>query len=114
MHGRRFFRLDSEGTPVQETDKDRWWSWMTNTEDDRDIGNDLVGSVRIWTMFLGMDSSGEDPPLVWETRIEGGAQDGTTRKYATAELAAAGHQELVKAIQAAERQQRSNGQWGHN
>lgn len=66
---------------------------------------DMVGDIKVSTVFLGMDHSLpfdadgnpiEDPtPLFWETMIFGGEHDGYQERYTSYEDALAGHQRAL-------------------
>lgn len=60
-----------EGKTPRLADPMEWAKWFGTT--DRHIGNDVIGGVRISTVFLGVDHKWEDgPPLLFETMIFGG------------------------------------------
>jgi hypothetical protein len=63
----------------------------------RRIGEDMVGKVRVSTVFLGLDHNPfhEGDPLLFETMIFGGPLDCATWRYASYDQAERGHQEAV-------------------
>lgn len=71
-----------------------WASWF-NVENRR-VADDVVGEVRVSTVFLGIDHAfGNGPPLLFETMIFGGEHDEDQRRYSTWGEAAAGHAEML-------------------
>lgn len=56
-----------------------------------------VPRVAVSTVFLGLDHRffGEGPPILYETMIFGGPNDGEQRRYATRDEALAGHKRMV-------------------
>jgi hypothetical protein len=67
-----------------------WARWMATAE--RHVAHDTIDGVRVSTVFLGLDHQfGNGPPLLFETMIFGGEDDGYQERYATWEEAEAGH-----------------------
>lgn len=100
----RYFRLDAEDCPVRELDRESWARWMVD-EANRpllDVAKTDVGHIRISTIFYGYDEFGFDPPLVWETQIEGGCLDGHTERYSSRQDARLGHERWVQLVRARE------------
>jgi hypothetical protein len=66
---------------------------------DRHVANDMIGDVRVSTVFLGIDHSlyGERPVL-FETLVFGGPLDGEMDRYHTKEQASIGHKEMVDRV----------------
>ena len=60
--------LDADGNPVRETDLVKYHSWM---EANYRVGLDVIGGVRVSTVFLGIDHAHFDggPPVLWETML---------------------------------------------
>lgn len=51
-----------------------WAKWFEKA--DRHVAQDIIGDIRISTVFLGLDHSfGGGPPLLFETMIFGGPHD---------------------------------------
>jgi hypothetical protein len=73
-------------------------------ETNRTIAYDVVGEVRISTVWLGLDMSlrAEDPPLIFETAIFQGWGRNPTRlymqRYSTQRQAIARHRKLVAEV----------------
>lgn len=69
----RLYRLKGH-TPVLCEDPLEWGQAMSIT--DRHVANDCIETIRVSTMFLGIDLSFEDdgpgPPILFETMIFGG------------------------------------------
>ena len=76
-----------------------WALWFEAA--DRRVAQDNVGSVRISTVFLGLDHNEDDsgPPLLFETMIFGGPRDDETHRYATWAEAEAGHARLLAELE---------------
>lgn len=88
-----------EGREVKPVDLMTWARWMEGHLNGRHVGNDLIGDVRVSTVFLGLDHSfGEGPPLLFETMVFGGEHDGWQDRYTTWEQALAGHSSVLSAI----------------
>lgn len=89
---------DIHGAPIS---RDRWVQLF-------DMENRRLGYTRIWgdlvievsTVWLGLDHrySQNGPPLIFETMIFGGDQDGETARYSTQEDAIRGHNEIVSEL----------------
>lgn len=95
-HGRYIMRPD--GIVIPEPDLMAWACWLE--ENDRHIGEDFIGDVRVSTVFLGLDYrfSSNGPPLLFETMIFGGDHDGFTHRYATHTEALQGHKLTVEMV----------------
>jgi hypothetical protein len=72
----RLYALDEQGEPFQATLD----TYKTMLCQDRTVAMDIVRDCTVHTIFLGVDL-GDRPykPVLWETRVFGGAMDG----YAT-------------------------------
>jgi hypothetical protein len=96
----QFFILDEAGE-VRQVDLSTWAAWL-ETHDGR-IAETLIPGpygARISTVFLGLDHrfnlDPDRPPLVFETMIFGGKQDGVSRRTSTRAEALACHEYAVK------------------
>ena len=71
-------------------------------ESSRVVEQTMIGEVKVSTIFLGLDHQyGDGPPLLFETMIFGGPEDGYQERYSTWEEAEKGHKttcELVKKL----------------
>ena len=66
---------------------------------DKRIAHDIIGGVRISTVFLGLNHNyGKGKPLLFETMVFGGEYDGDMERYSTWEEAEAGHRKMVKKV----------------
>lgn len=66
---------------------------------DRRVAEDVIGGVRISTVFLGMDHSfWGGTPILFETMVFGGENDGYQERYCTWEQAEQGHQGVIELI----------------
>ena len=91
----RFYIHDQNGTP-QETDADGWINWLK--EHDRQVKFDrITEKIAVSTVFLGIDHNHFDrgPPILWETMIAGGPENGYRQRYSSLDEARRGHDEAV-------------------
>ena len=91
-----FYVLDKDGKPVPEADVIKWGRFMSS--EDRVVQQDtLPDGIAISTVFLGVDQhcGGRGPPVLWETKIFGGPNDGYDERYSSLEAAHAGHQRAI-------------------
>jgi len=81
--------------PIPEPDSIEWNYWFSTA--DRRVADTLIGEVRISTVFLGLDYNFSmfGSPVLFETVIFGGVDDGFQRRYCTWQEAEQGHQETV-------------------
>jgi hypothetical protein len=93
------------GEVVEEPDYTKWAKWHEDSY--RQVcrvatTQGQYGTVS--TVFLGinMTLSKDQPPLLFETRVEGGWLDGQAERYSTLEQAKAGHQAWVTRVHQAE------------
>lgn len=88
--------------PVPVDDLFVWARWFETA--DRIVANTDRGDVRISTVFLGLDHNfgPSGPPLLFETLIFGGPEDGYCARYSTWRQAEAGHQKAVEIAELAE------------
>jgi hypothetical protein len=120
------YTLDDRGEPVPCDDLHEWGRWMQTA--DRQLAEDVVGDVRVSTVFLGLDHAFTgDVPVLWETltfslaeterrqelRRRGGGlraiigdarepaapfDQSVQRRYTSRADALAGHQEVVALV----------------
>ena len=65
-------------------------------EGDRSVASTAVGEASVSTVFLGLDHRrGDGPPILFETMIFGGPEDGFQERYTTWAEAEAGHERAV-------------------
>lgn len=85
------------GVPVPEPDLMKWGEWMRSRQNRRIDETTLDGGVRVSTVFLGLDHAfGGGTPILFETMIFGGANDGWQDRYETIEEARKGHRKAVE------------------
>lgn len=71
-------------------------SGAASMEDDRLVASTTVGEANISTVFLGFDHNfGNGPPILFETMVFGGFEDGFQERYTTWAKAEAGHKRAV-------------------
>ncbi len=84
-----------EQTPIKETDLLKWAMWFETA--DRVVEQTAVNNeITVSTIFLGLNHQfGDGPPLLFETLIIGGPNDGDMRRYPTWKEAEIGHGEMM-------------------
>jgi hypothetical protein len=86
--------------PIAEPDLLKWGKWLEGSSAER--GVDFTGNADqyVSTVFLALDHDffGEGPPLLFETMVFGGAQDGACYRYSTWEEAEAGHRAMCLTV----------------
>lgn len=87
------YRLDGE-TISEVHDFIEWAKWYETAN--RSIADDMVGESRISTIFLGLDHSYGDTPILFETMVFGGPLDGEQKRWYTLEEAREGHKATVR------------------
>jgi hypothetical protein len=81
-------------TPVAVDDVLTWARWYETAA--RHVATTNVGEVHVSTVFIGLDHAFQGgPPILFETMIFGGKQDGYFARYSTWEEAEAGHASAV-------------------
>jgi hypothetical protein len=82
--------------PVRARSRDEWVAWAGQGRGRiaRDV---LPDGAEVSTVFQGMDPEGNQPPLLFATRVFDGPMDGAERRYRTWRQAAAGHPRMVRA-----------------
>lgn len=93
------------GKVIEEPDYDKWAQWYEGSyQDVRTLASTKVEYGTVSTFFLGMNMAlaKDDPPMLFETRVEGGWLDDEWERYPTLAEAEAGHQAWVARVQAAE------------
>lgn len=88
--------LDENSQPVEEPSIIKWSQWFEDFEK-RQTAETIIGSIRISTVFLGIDRnfSRNGPPVLWETMIFGGPNNGYQNRYSNIEDALSGHELAV-------------------
>lgn len=90
--------LDEDGNPRPEPDLLAWGRWFQTA--DRRIEHDVLGDVRISTVFLGLDHSWPRArrPVLFETMVFGGVHDQSCWRYSTRGAAISGHDQAVALV----------------
>jgi hypothetical protein len=87
--------LDDKGEPIACNDIAEWGRWFKKN-DVRRVALDMVGTVKLSTVFLGLDHNWQSgPPILFETMIFGGPHDEYQDRYATRAEAVANHARLL-------------------
>jgi len=97
--GARLYILSETGAPSRVGDVTTWALWIATA--DRVVARDEVGGVVVSTLFLGIDhATAETPrtPLLWETMIVGGPEDGDTFRSSSRAAAEACHASVVALV----------------
>jgi len=77
-----------------------WMEWLTADPTRARVALTAVGNVEVSTVFLGFTM--RPGGLVFETMVFGGKFDKVQRRYSTWDEAVAGHNGLVREVEAAE------------
>jgi hypothetical protein len=96
MQTERYYILDDHKN-IKAVDVLTWGKWFDNNE--RHVGDTMIGEVRVSTVFLGLDHSfatGPHAPILFETMIFGGPLDERMWRYTTMESAKEGHERAVQ------------------
>lgn len=95
--------LDAQGRPVPEPDTMKWADWFEKNYRNRHVKDEMVGTIRVSTVFLGIDYSfpKTSGPILWETMVFGGSlHNQMLRCSGPREQAEAMHAEMVALVQA--------------
>jgi len=84
--------------PVPCDDLMRWARWIETS--DRRIERTMIGSIKVSTVFLGIDHNycDDGPPILFETMVFGGAHDQEQYRYSTLAEAKTGHFKIVRMV----------------
>ena len=87
-----------EGKKAIPVDTLTWAKWFQNNP--RHVNDELVGDIRISTVFLGLDHGwrSDRPPLLFETMIFGGPHNEEMQRCSTWEEAEVIHKATVERI----------------
>jgi hypothetical protein len=91
--------FDRDGKPLT------LWQWAALMESgkDRHVADDMVGLVRVSTVWLGLNHNwGLGPPHIFETMVFGGTMDEHQWRYPSEAAALAGHDQVVTMVREAE------------
>ena len=90
-----WYMLDENHNPV----KTDMMVAAARMEEDRTVAKTTGGEPLVSTVFLGLDHQwGYGPPLVFETMLFDGPEDGYQERYATWAEAEAGHERAVAIV----------------
>jgi len=97
MNDERYI-LNDAGEPEACPDLITWARWYERAE--RRIASNYVGDVLVSTVFLGLDHSFgvERGPILFETMIFGGPEDGYQERYRTKDEAIVGHAHALSLV----------------
>ncbi len=91
--------LNDNGDPIEEPDLFVWGKWFQTAN--RHIASDIIGKVRISTVFLGLDHSfciENHKAILFETMIFNGKHDQYQERYTNRIAALAGHGQAVAMV----------------
>jgi hypothetical protein len=93
-----------KGREIEKVDLMTWAEWFEENRDARRVALDSREGVEVSTVFLGLDYNfaGIGPPILFETMIFGGDDDGFMQRYATYDEALAGHAEACRRVDIAD------------
>lgn len=91
---------DRQGNRITMMD----WAQRFEDRERKRVAFDTVGGVEVSTVWLGLNHQfGDGPPLIFETMVFGGEDDGWQDRYSTEAEAEAGHAAVLAKIRAGER-----------
>ena len=96
-----YYILNDADKPVPVENVTLWARLLQNMPvGQRRVASNFVGDVRVSTVFLGIDHnfSLSGDPILWETMIFGGPEDGFQRRYTSKADAIVGHAEAMKLV----------------
>ena len=95
----RNYILDENKKPIPEDDIPTWGKWFEEDTSRGRVALDIIQEthVKVSTVFLGLDHSfGSGDPILWETMIFGGVNDGYQDRYSSHEDAVRGHAKALE------------------
>jgi hypothetical protein len=95
-----WYILDENNKPVASTMFESS-DWMEQNPTKKSLKQEYIGDIFVSTVFLGLDHSwpkDESKPLLWETMIFYGEDDGYQDRYTSVEEALEGHQKAVDLV----------------
>lgn len=96
-----FYRLDENKIAVAITQEEWMASNILMSPDERRVDKTIVDDVTISTVFMSVNAQpGIEHPLLFETMIMGGNNDGVQEQYSTWDEAVAGHNLWVRRVAA--------------
>jgi hypothetical protein len=98
----RLYVLNMENQPVEVESLVAWAQWAEHAN--RVVGyTEITSAVVVSTIFLGTDhrpAFGKGPPLLFETMIFGGPEDGRQWRWSTWDDAEMNHNAIVATLRA--------------
>lgn len=90
------FRKQSSQTGTNNIE---WAKWFENVEN-RIVKKTTIRDIEVSTVFLGLDHSffSDKKPILFETMIFGGEQEGYQERYSTWAEAEEGHQKACEMV----------------
>ena len=91
-----FYTLDEAGDPVPCEDMLTWAVWFEQSHEARVVAKtELPSGTTVSTVFLGIDHSLREEPVLWETMMFGGDYDLACDRYRSRQDALVGHEMWV-------------------
>ena len=94
-----YYKLDGKNIIVCE-DVVEWAKWYEKA--DRHVADDTIGDQRISTVFRGLNHGLGENPVLFETMVFGGNNNGFKCRYCFWETAEEGHKRLIERLKAGE------------
>lgn len=93
----RWYVLNEKKEVIQVANYLEWARWFAANNEKRLVARDTIGETTVSTVFIGFDHRllGEGPPLIFETMIFKGPEDGLVLRCSTWKEAEAQHREAV-------------------
>jgi len=94
-----YFILDKDRNAVPVEDVLDWAKWKTDNPALSNVAYDKRGDVEVSTIFLGTNHNWRTgPPILFETMVFGGDNDGLQVRYETWNQAEAGHLRICETV----------------
>ena len=93
--------LDENDQPVEIFNILRWAQWMADNSAYYRVNTEIRHGINVSTFFLGIDHGGIEGtgrPILWETVVFGGIENGYRELYHTKDEAIAGHKQAVEMV----------------
>jgi len=94
-----YYVLDDQNNAIPCEDVLEWGEKFADFSKRQVADTSLLDTIRVSTVFIGIDHAWNDgPPLVFESMVFGGEDDGYMERYSTWEEAEKGHHNIVAKI----------------
>jgi hypothetical protein len=95
--------LNADGEPEKCDDLVKWALWF-ETEDRSVARTNLTDDIFVSTVFLGIDRGlfEDAPPVLWETMVFGGKNDGFRKLESSRKAALRSHEKMVATVRKGE------------